>query len=40
MIRSELAAKGILLEDTREGTEWKINRKKLAEKSKLIGNSK
>ncbi len=31
-IRSELAQKGIVLEDTRGGTEWKIDRKKLREK--------
>ena len=36
-IRAELAERGIILEDTREGTEWKIDRKKLAEKCKLTG---
>jgi len=39
-IRAELAAKGIILEDSREGTEWKIDRKKLAEKSKISGGGK
>ncbi len=36
-IRSELAEKGILLKDTREGTEWEIDRKKLREKTKAQG---
>ena len=39
-IRAELLDKGILLEDTREGTEWRIDHKKLGQKSRLIGGSK
>jgi len=39
-IRAELSAKGIILEDSREGTEWKIDRKKLAEKSQLSGGGR
>jgi len=35
-IRAGLAERGIILEDSREGTGWKIDRKKLGEKFELI----
>ena len=39
-IRAALAERGIILEDTREGTDWKIDRKKLREKVQLLGGGK